>query len=51
MSQQNVKLALLRPGLIAVLAISLIMGFGGPQQALADPVSPLSVTSRPAPAR
>ena len=44
MSRQTVNPTLLRLGLIAVMAISLIVGFGGAQPALADPISPLAVT-------
>ena len=49
MSRQTVNPTLLRLGLIAALALSLIMGFGGAQPALADPVSPLAVTKSASP--
>jgi uncharacterized repeat protein (TIGR01451 family) len=51
MSRQTVNVHLLRFGVIAILAISLTMAFGGPQLALADPLSPLAVskTANPSP--
>jgi uncharacterized repeat protein (TIGR01451 family) len=49
MSRQTVNPTWLRLGLIAVMAVSLIMGFGGAQSALADPLSPLAVTKTASP--